>query len=139
VLAHASTEMVDVDRSFSELGFDSLTAVEMRNRLDAATGLRLPATLAFDHPTVTALADYLYQSLAPAAPSAEETLRAGLDKVGQLLAADGSSRDQLIAILHSTLARWSAGAGPATADAADSVVVDTATDEEIFALIDSQL
>jgi hypothetical protein len=111
----------------------------MRNRLDAATGLRLPATLAFDHPTVAALADYLYQSLAPAAPSAEETLRAGLDQVGRLLAADGSSRDQLLAILHSTLARWSSGAS--TADPAGSIAsdVDTATDEEIFALIDSQL
>jgi acyl carrier protein len=141
VLAHASSDAVDVDRSFSELGFDSLTAVEMRNRLDAATGLRLPATLAFDHPTVAALADYLYQSLAPAAPSAEETLRASLDKVGQLLAADGSSRDQLLAILHSTVARWSSGANPAAAESAAAVAsnVDAATDEEIFALIDSQL
>ncbi|HEU5268678.1 MAG TPA: KR domain-containing protein, partial [Jatrophihabitans sp.] len=141
VLAHASSDLVDVDRSFSELGFDSLTAVEMRNRLDAATGLRLPATLAFDHPTVAALADYLYQTLAPAAPSAEETLRASLDKVGQLLAADGSSRDQVLAILHSTVARWSSGVGTATDDPAGSVAsnVDTATDEEIFALIDSQL
>jgi acyl carrier protein len=143
VLAHASSDAVDVDRSFSELGFDSLTAVEMRNRLDAATGLRLPATLAFDHPTVAALVDYLYQSLAPAAPSAEETLRASLDKVGQLLAADGSSRDQLLAILHSTVARWSSGASSAgePGGSVDSVAsnVETATDEEIFALIDSQL
>jgi acyl carrier protein len=141
VLAHASSDAVDVDRSFSELGFDSLTAVEMRNRLDAATGLRLPATLAFDHPTVAALVDYLYQSLAPAAPSAEETLRASLDKVGQLLAADGSSRDQLLAILHSTVARWSSGAAAEPAGSVDSVAsnVETATDEEIFALIDSQL
>jgi acyl transferase domain-containing protein/acyl carrier protein len=142
VLAHASTDAVDVDRSFSELGFDSLTAVEMRNRLDAATGLRLPATLAFDHPTVAALVDYLYQSLAPAAPSAEETLRAGLDKVSELLAADGGSRDQLLAILHSTVARWSSGATTSSAaEPADSVAsnVETATDEEIFALIDSQL
>ncbi len=141
VLAHASTEMVDVDRSFSELGFDSLTAVEMRNRLDAATGLRLPATLAFDYPTVAALADYLYQSLAPAAPSAEDTLRAGLDQVEAMLATDDSGRDQLLAILHSTLARWNSGAGTAAGDPAESIAstVDTATDEEIFALIDSQL
>ena len=141
VLAHASSEMVDVDRSFSELGFDSLTAVEMRNRLDAATGLRLPATLAFDYPTVAALADYLYQSLAPAAPSAEDTLRAGLGQVEAMLATDDSSRDQLLAILHSTLARWNSGAGLAAGDPAESITstVDSATDEEIFALIDSQL
>jgi len=83
VLGHSDGHAVAAERAFQDLGFDSLTGVELRNRLKTDTGLGLSRTLIFDYPTPTALADHLRQQLLPGdrADSDDEEIWSSLRKI----------------------------------------------------------
>ncbi|WP_026411148.1 type I polyketide synthase [Actinomadura oligospora] len=146
VLRYAGAGEVDPQRPFKELGFDSLAAVELRNRLRTATGLRLPATLVFDRPTPDALAGWLLDRLLPAGAGAALPAFGRLDDLEAALSVlppEDVRRSGLADRLQTLLWRYaddrSAPDGKDGRDGEDGRDLAAATADEMFALIDREL
>ncbi|MFF9765945.1 SDR family NAD(P)-dependent oxidoreductase [Streptomyces sp. NPDC014636] len=143
-LGAGDAEGLDPDTPFRDLGFDSLTAVDVRNRLTGATGCRFPATLVFDHPTPAELAGYLRTRLTSEAVPRSAPV---LDEIESLEKAllnsrpEEALRGRITRRLRTLLSRWDDAhpeSGAASPDAVEAAL-DSATDDELFALIDGEL
>ncbi|MEV0589365.1 type I polyketide synthase, partial [Nonomuraea sp. NPDC050310] len=139
-LGYAQPASVDLGQPFQDLGLDSLSAVDLRNRLQAETGLQVEATVAFDHPTPLAVAELLLSRLSPEEGGGVDALLAEMDRLDALLAAvpdDHKDRGTLYRRLRAITTKLHRPAVPQE-EAADSRL-ESASAEEIFAFIDTEL
>ncbi|WP_159061052.1 beta-ketoacyl reductase, partial [Streptomyces hygroscopicus] len=140
ILGHPTVDAVPPAQPFQELGFDSLTAVEFGQRLSAGTGVDLPPTLVFDHPTPKELADFLRERLVEGELTSEGHLLSELDRwdaVCKPSAVDEAARRRITGRLRLLLAKWNDTERDTERSAAHGEL-ETATAEDIFDLISDE-
>ncbi|MFI7406734.1 type I polyketide synthase [Streptomyces sp. NPDC049541] len=139
VLGHASGTGVDVDEAFARFGFDSLTAVELCNRLNAATGLRLPSTIVFSYPTARELSEHLFGRLRPAEDTtpAQDAEDAQIREVLRTVSIDSLRSAGVLELVLACAEAPEPGGGTAAADAGADA--DELSDLDLEALVDLAL
>jgi acyl transferase domain-containing protein/acyl carrier protein len=137
LLGYGEAAEVTPGRSFNDLGFDSVAAVDLRTRLTTATGRKLPASMIFDYPTPKALAGYLRAELCPDAGAASSP-SALLDQLEAALSElpEDDGHGTLASRLRALLDRLEA---PAAADAPVTDRLRSADADDLFAFIDQEL
>ncbi|MER5650316.1 SDR family NAD(P)-dependent oxidoreductase [Streptosporangium sp. NPDC002524] len=138
-LGHTSPRAIGADRAFRELGFESLTAVELRNRLNAATGLRLPVTVVFEHANPAALAGHMRSLLVGAEPSPHAELDRLEAAVTSLRGEERAVVAERLTALLAKLGTDDSAPGDSTPGDEEDDDLSSATDDEIFDLIDREL
>ncbi|WP_410641661.1 type I polyketide synthase [Amycolatopsis sp. lyj-346] len=136
VLNFTGPEAVAPKRAFPDIGFDSVTAVELRNRMVVKTGLRLPVTLAFDYPTPKELAEFLLEKVMRDGDTVATAALAELDRIETALAAvgpDDPGRTRVAMRMQSLVANWQTLREEALESAGEDL--EEATDDEMFALL----
>ncbi len=140
VMGQANARTIDTELTFQELGFDSLTAVELRNRLNAVTGLRLDATLVFDYPRPAQVAGHILEQVASDGAASQALVDGDLDRLQARLSTLGeedAERTRIASRLQALLEELRA---PASADGvAVSERIQSATAEEVLDFIDREL
>jgi acyl transferase domain-containing protein/acyl-CoA synthetase (AMP-forming)/AMP-acid ligase II len=141
LLGHPSSAAVEAERGFIDLGMSSLTGVELRNRLNAETSLRLPATLIFDQPAPVTLARHMRTLLSPGeAQAAAPPVFAELDELETAVAAavlDRAERARLVTRLKAL--QWKLDEVGQSGPADDAGQFLAGTDDDIFKAIDKEL
>ncbi len=133
VLGSTTAEAIDPDKAFQELGFDSLTAVEMRNRLKAATGLPLSPTLIFDYPNSAALAGYFRQQLVGAAAETTPQAAPGEAEIQRVVASIPVKRLRQAGILDLLLNLANETDGDGAAETTEKDIADMDLDDLVNA------